>query len=61
MSRWSAMGAVLALGVPASAGGDKIAWEKPETALLRAQATGMLICWYFLEEEATPGSKPKGG
>jgi hypothetical protein len=51
---WSAI-AVLAL----AAGGEKVAWEKPDNALGVSAATGKLVCWYFLSGEMVKGT-PQG-
>jgi len=62
---WSGIGLVLALaGLPAegraTAGGEKVAWEKPEAALGVAAATGKPVCWYFLSGEMVKG-QPQAG
>ena len=53
-SAWSVI-AVLAL-----AGGEKVAWEKPDNALPAAAATGKPVCWYFLSGEMVKGSPQEG-
>jgi hypothetical protein len=56
---WSVIALALAAGVPggasAKAGGEKVAWEKPETALATAGATGKPVCFYFLTNEIVKG------
>lgn len=36
-------------------GGEKVAWEKPDSALPAAAATGKPVCWYFLSGEVVKG------
>ena len=46
----------------ASAGGEKVAWDKPEDARAKAAATGKPILYYFLQtEQKTENGKTTGG
>ncbi len=52
-SGWSA--AALAVACLAAGGGDKVRWEKPETAFRTAAAANKPICWFFTTGEAVKG------
>lgn len=43
-----------------AAGGEKVAWEKPDNALPTAAATGRPVCWYFLTGEMVKGAETPG-
>ena len=51
-----AFGAALAVALTGAAaaapGGGSVSWEKPEVALVKAQATGMPICYFFTQNAA---------
>jgi hypothetical protein len=61
---WSVIGLLALAGLPAEgrakAGGDKVAWEKPDNALGVSVATGKPVCWYFLSGEMLKGSPQAG-
>ena len=42
-------------------GNDKVAWEKPETAAAKSQATGKPVVYYFLTSQQTEANKAAGG
>jgi len=51
--KWSA--ALLAAACLAAGPGEKVKWEKPDTALAIAGTQNKLVCWYFLTGEAAKG------
>ena len=47
---WSVVGLLALAG-----GGEKVAWEKPDTAFGSSAATGKPVCLYFLTTEIVKG------
>ena len=43
------------IGLLALAGGEKVAWEKPDAAFGASAATGKPVCLYFLTTEVVKG------
>jgi hypothetical protein len=56
MKLWSV---ILPLAL-AGAGGEKVAWTKPEAAFGASAQSGRPICWYFLSGEIVKG-QPQAG
>jgi hypothetical protein len=48
-----ATAAILGLATLGFARAGDVAWDRPETALARAAATGKPICYFFTQNEVT--------